>query len=127
MSSWVVDAGRRPGVLWVEVIGAPSPEDMAELVVAHNAAVDSFGGAAYSVFCNLQEMKVLSPESAAVFEQAKAYSGEHDNFRGSAILVASAVVGMQHRRTSITGGVIETEMISGDEEALWEHLSALPV
>ena len=33
---------------------------------------------------------------------------------------------MQHRRTSIAGGVMETELISTDEAALWEHLAALP-
>ena len=127
MSSWSVDAKRHPGVLAIVVIGAPDANEMRRLVIEHNAAIDAFAGASYRVFCDLREMKVLSPEAAEVFEQAKVYSGSQPNFRGSAVLVASQVVGMQHRRTSIAGGVMETELISTDEATLWEHLAALPV
>ncbi|BEP12339.1 hypothetical protein acdb102_06500 [Acidothermaceae bacterium B102] len=127
MSSWTVDAGRHPGVLTVVVVGSPDVVEMRKLVSAHNAAIDAFAGASYRVFCDLREMKVLSPEAAEVFEQAKTYSSSQPNFRGSGVLVASQVVGMQHRRTSIAGGVMETELISTDEAALWEHLAALAV
>ena len=127
MSSWSVDAERHPGVLAVVIVGAPDAEEMRKLVIGHNAAVDAFAGAGYRVFCDLREMKVLSPEAAEVFERAKAYSSSQPNFRGSAVLVASQVVGMQHRRTSIAGGVMETELIGTDEESLWEYLAALAV
>jgi hypothetical protein len=126
MGSWVVDAQRKPGVLWVEVVDSVTLEQMRELVHAHNGAVDGFDGQGYVVFVDLWAMKVLSPEAAAVFEEAKAYSHGHGNFRGSAVLVASQVVGMQHRRTSVSGGVIETELIGSDEQELWDHLAALP-
>jgi hypothetical protein len=32
------------------------------------------------------------------------------------------MVAEQHRRTSTSSGVVETELISSDERALWEHL-----
>jgi hypothetical protein len=127
MSSWSVDTDRHPGVLTVVVVGAPDPDEMRKLVDAHNAAVRAYVGGSYRVLCDLREMKVLSPEAAAVFEEAKVYSSSQPNFRGSGVLVASMVVGMQHRRTSIAGGVMDTELISGDEAALWEHLEALPL
>ena len=41
------------------------------------------------------------------------------------MLVASQTVGMQHRRTSVSGGVIDTELIGSDEAELWDHLAAL--
>jgi hypothetical protein len=125
MGSWIVDADRKPGVLWVEVKDTLAPEEMRSLVAAHDTAIDAFAGRAYVVFCDLREMKVLSPEAAAGFEQAKAYSSAQPNFRGSAVLVSSTVVGMQHRRTSVNGGVMDTELIGADEAVLWDHLAAL--
>lgn len=127
MSSWVVDAERHPGVLVVIVVGAPDADEIGKLVSAHNGAIDAFAGASYRVFCDLREMKVLSPEAAEALEQAKAYSSSQPNFRGSGVLIASQVVALQHRRTSIAGGVMQTELISTDEAALWEHLDALPL
>ena len=125
MGSWVVDGTRKPGVLFVEIEGALDVAEMEQLVAAHNAAVDAFGSSAYTVFCDLRAMKVHPPEIASILEQAKAYSSAHANFRGSAVLVASQTVGMQHRRTSVSGGVIETEVISSDETELWAHLAEL--
>jgi hypothetical protein len=125
MGSWVVDAERKPGIVWVEVVGSLSPEETQSFVDANIAAVDGLAGKAYAVFCDARAMKALTPEAAILFEKAKAYSSAQPNFIGSAILVASTVVGMQHRRTSTSGGVMSTEMISGDESSLWEHLAVL--
>jgi hypothetical protein len=55
-------------------------------------------------------------------EGAKAYSASLPNFQGSAVLVTSQVIAMQHRRTSTDSGVMDTELISDDEEACREHL-----
>jgi len=38
------------------------------------------------------------------------------------VLVASALIAMQHRRTSMDGGVMSTELISQDIRALEQHL-----
>jgi hypothetical protein len=38
------------------------------------------------------------------------------------VLVANAVVALQHRRTSVEGGVISTELISQDVQSLEDHL-----
>lgn len=123
--SWNIDADRRPGVLWIEVVDSPSAEEMHELVASHNTAIQAYAGKPYTVFCDLRAMKVLSPEAAAAFEDAKAFSSAQPNFLGSSVLVASQVVGMQHRRTSLSGGVGETELIGADEGPLWEHLDTL--
>ena len=95
---------------------------MTSFVAAHNAAIEGFRGAPYRVFCDLREMLPLSPEAAAGFQAAKAFSSVQPNFQGSAVLVASSVVAMQHRRTSIEGGVMDTERISDDEAVCWDHL-----
>ena len=126
MNTWTVDTKSHPGVVTVTVVGSPDAADMTALVAAHNRAIDALAGGSYRVFCDLRAMKVLSPEAATTFELAKVYSSSQPNFRGSAVLVASQVVGMQHRRTSVTGGVMETELIGTDEAALWQHLAALP-
>ncbi len=123
--SWTIDTDRRPGVLWIALVDSPSAEEMHELVAAHNTAILGYAGEPYTVFCDLRAQKVLSPEAAAVFEEAKAFSSAQPNFLGSAVLVASQVVGMQHRRTSLSGGVGETELIGNEEGPLWAHLDTL--
>src|SRR5947199_5200928 len=114
MGSWVVDGKRKPGVLFVEVEGSVDVEQVEQLVAEHNRAIDAFGSSPYAVFCDLRAMKVLAADAATAFEQAKAYSSSRANFKGSAVLVASQTVGMQHRRTSVSGGVMDTELISSD-------------
>ncbi len=125
MGSWTVDPGGRPGVLWQEIKGSLTVDEASSLVEGHRAGVDWFSGGKYAVFCDLREMKVLSGEAAAAFEQAKVYSAAQPNFGGSSVLVASTVVALQHQRTSTSGGVMKTEMIGTDEDALWEHLTEL--
>jgi hypothetical protein len=123
MGKWSVRTDRRPGILWFEVAGMMTPEEARAYVAAHNAAVDSYGGRDYKVFGDIRRMATLTPECAALFEKAKSYSSSHPNFRGSAIWVAdSVIVAEQHRRTSTASGVMQTELISSDEQALWEHL-----
>jgi hypothetical protein len=120
---WTVDNVSEPGILRLALRGRISLEEMRAFVAAHNRAIDQFDGTDYKVFCDIRELVPLAPDCAALLEQAKKYSDSHRNFRGSAVWVASAVVSMQHARTSRTSGVASTELMSSDEAALREHLS----
>jgi hypothetical protein len=119
---WSVDARSEPGVLRLKLEGTLTQEDMKAFVEAHNRAIDDFRGRDYKVWCDISEMGPLPPECAALFEQAKRYSSDHANFRGSSVLVSSPTVALQHRRTSISGGVMDTELISHDPTELRAHL-----
>ena len=123
MGRWSVDTTSEPGILRLAIVGMPTVEEMREFVAAHNAAIDAFKGHDYKVWCDISEMGALSPECAALFETAKRYSSEHKNFRGSAVYAPRALVALQHRRTSVEGGVMETELISDDLDALRKHLA----
>ena len=124
MGTWHVDAKSKPGILTVRLSGVLTAHEMLEFFTAHNAAVDSFAGKVYRVFVDIRELAPLSPECTAMMEKAKQYSARHTNFQGSAVLTpSSAVVAMQHRRTSQTGGVIDSELMSDDEAACWDHLA----
>lgn len=96
--------------------------EMTAFVDAHNRAIDSYAGSNYKVWCDIAKLQTLDPDCAKLFEKAKQYSSAHPNFRGSAVLVASAVIAMQHRRTSLGSGVMNTELISDDVAALEHHL-----
>jgi hypothetical protein len=122
MGQWNVDATSTPGILRLTLSGQITLDEMTAFVDAHNRAIDSYDGSDYKVWCDISKLLTLSPECAHVFEKAKYYSNTHRNFRGSAVLVASAVVAMQHRRTSVDGGVMSTELISQDPRALHDHL-----
>jgi len=122
MGTWNVDATSTPGILRLILDGRLTLDEMTAFVDAHNRAIDSYGGRDYKVWCDISKLLTLSPECAHVLEKAKHYSNAHRNFRGSAVLVASAVVALQHRRTSADSGVLSTEMISQDVNALEHHL-----
>jgi hypothetical protein len=122
MGSWSVDAKTEPGVLRLKLSGSFTTTEMNAFVAAHNRAIDEYKGADYKVWCDISELLPLSQEAAAILELAKRHSSAQRNFRGSSVLVASATVALQHRRTSIEGGVIATELISDDVKALREHL-----
>jgi hypothetical protein len=94
---------------------------MTEFLRAHNAAIDARGREEYRVFCDIRGLRPFSPECASLMEEAKHYSSAHRNFQGSAVLVDSKVVALQHQRTSTSGGVMGTELISADEAAWWAH------
>lgn len=113
------------GILTLRLEGALSDDDMRAFVAAHDRAIDEFHGREYRVFCDIRGMKPLSPVGAESFEKAKRYSAAHKNFRGSAVLVDSQVIALQHQRTSVSSGVASTEIISADEKAGWAHLDKL--
>jgi hypothetical protein len=122
MGTWNVDTTSTPGILRLALEGRFSVEEMTAFVEAHNRAIDGFGGSDYKVWCDISKLLTLSQECARLFEKAKQYSNAHKNFRGSAVLVASALIALQHRRTSMDGGVMSTELISQDVRALEQHL-----
>lgn len=125
MGSWSIDDTSRPGILAMRLEGTLTEAETKAFVEAHNAAIDARQNADYRVFLDLRAMRPLSPECAALLEKAKLYSSSHENFRGSAVLVASKIVALQHQRTSVSGGVIDTELISEDEAACWAHLDSV--
>lgn len=122
---WEVDIVSEPGLLKLRLHGRITVDDMAAFVAAHNAAIDALRGADYKVFCDIRDMLPLSPECAELMAKAKSYSATRRNCRGSAVWVSSAIVTMQHVRTSKQTGVHETELLSPDEAALRAHLATV--
>lgn len=120
---YTIDTTTMPGVLWLRLWGSIKPVEMESFLAEHNAAIDAFGGRVYRVLCDVRRMSPLSPQASVAFESAKAYSAAHMNFQGSAVLVDSALVALQHERTSTTAGVMSTELITDSEEAALNHLS----
>jgi hypothetical protein len=120
-----VDTASTPWIIRCVLSGVLQPEDVRAFVVAHNAAVDAQRGADYKVWVDLRAMEPLSPEATEVMEQAKRYSSRHPNFRGSAVLVSRATILLQHRRTSVSTGVIDSELLSDDEAECRRHLATV--
>lgn len=119
---FTIDATSRRGILHLGLTGTVRAVEMDAFVNAHNAAIVAFAGADYRVFCDIRGLAPLAPDAAARFEEAKAFSAAAPNFRGSAVIATSVVVAMQHERTSVSSGVIATELITDDESAAWDHL-----
>jgi hypothetical protein len=117
-----VDGRTTKGILHLVLEGRVTDDEMASFYEAHNAAIDAFDGADYRVLCDIRALLPMSPTGAQWMERAKAYSASRSNFRGSAVLTSSAVVALQHERTSVSGGVRRTELITNSEEAAWAHL-----
>lgn len=122
MGAWEVDNKQQEGVLFLRLSGQITTAEMHAFVKAHNRAIDGFAGRDYRVFCDIRELKPMNPECAEMMATAKVYSSQHVNFRGSAVLVSGAIAAMQHQRTSVSAGVMSTELISESEEACRAHL-----
>lgn len=122
MGRWTVDGVSEPGILRLKLEGALTAQDLRAFVDAHNRAIDAFEGKDYKVWCEIATMEPLSAEASLIFEEGKRYSSAHRNFRGSAVLVASNTTALQHRHSSIRSRVLDTELISSDENLLREHL-----
>lgn len=120
-----VDTTSMRGVIRCVLSGALQVQDVRDFVIAHNSAVDSMRGADYKVWVDLRGMEPLSPEATEIMEQAKRYSNQHANFRGSAVLVSRATILLQHRRTSVSSGVIDSELLSDDEAECKRHLASV--
>ena len=123
MAFWTVDVGDR--LLSLKLVGSFTVAEMNAFVAAHNAGVDSFNGTEYRVFCNIRELRALPPACGLLMESAKAYSASQPGFQGSAVYVANKIVAVQHQKTSVTGGVMNTELISDDEMELRLHLDTV--
>jgi hypothetical protein len=123
--TWKVDPDRTRGLLRLRLEGHLTFEDMQAFVAAHDEAIDGFHGRDYRVFCDIRGLRPLSPTATELFEKAKRYSAAHKSFKGSAVIVDSNVVALQHQRTSVASGVMATELISNDEKACAEHLEHL--
>src|SRR5689334_21522314 len=123
MAYWTVDVGDR--LLSIKLVGTFTVPEMNAFVAAHNAGVDSFCGGEYRVFCNIRELNALSPPCGLLMESAKAYSASQAGFQGSAVYVKNKIVAVQHQKTSVTGGVMSTELISVDEMELRMHLDTV--
>ncbi len=125
MGTFRIDGVGRPGILCMTLSGVFTKDEMARCLEEHNAAIDAFDGADYRVFVDIRDLAPLSPECAALMEEAKVYSSTRPNFRGSAVLVASKIIALQHQRTSVAGGVMGTELISEDPAACEAHLATI--
>ncbi|HKQ70585.1 MAG TPA: hypothetical protein VJT73_14660 [Polyangiaceae bacterium] len=125
MGTFAFDVTSEPGIIRMVLKGTFGVTEMRKFVVAHNRAVDSMGQQPYRVWVDIRELLPISPECTEIMEEAKRYSAARPNFRGSAVFVASATVALQHRRTSVSGGVMGSELISNDEAELREHLATV--
>jgi hypothetical protein len=125
MGEWRIDVTSEPGVLRLKLAGALTPQEIADYVAAHNAAIDALGDFDYKVWADLSELEPLCPQSTAILEQAKRYSSARPNFRGSSVFVSAGTVALQQRHTSIRSGVLSTELISDDLVALRAHLQSV--
>ncbi len=122
MGTFNFDTTSEPGILRITLAGNFTVAEMTAFVAEHNRQVDAFGKRDYRVWADLTELAPLSPECADVLERVKRYSSGKPNFRGSAVLVSTATIALQNRRTSAGAGVMSTELVSDDPEQLREHL-----
>jgi hypothetical protein len=123
MGRWHVDTTSRAGILHLVLEGSIDVVEMRKFERAHNAGVDSFFGQDYRVLCDIRELLPFSPAAADLMEQCKEYSSRQSNFRGSAVLVKKQIIALQHQRTSVGGGVMDTELITDDVAAAEAHLA----
>ena len=89
-----------------------------DLATAHAEALEHTGGDEFKVYCDLRGLFPLDAESVAIFGDMKRIAASLPGWRGAIILVDSATIAMQQRRTTpttATGEATTAELITSDE------------
>ncbi len=90
-------------LLSMQLRGHVGPSEMRELARAHAEALEATGGQPFGVLLDLRGLTPLEDEAVDVLFEMKRIAAALPGFRAMVVLVDSATVGMQQRRTRIEG------------------------
>ncbi len=90
--------------------------DMRALARAHAQALEATAGEAFFVLADLRGLFPLDAEAAAIFADMKRVACKLAGYRGRAVLVDSATIGMQQRNATLEDGGDPSELITHDED-----------
>jgi hypothetical protein len=93
---------------------------------AHAQALAATGGSTFGVLADLRGLAALDRETANLFTDVKRAGAAMPGFRRRAVLVDSATVALQQKRTSVESETGHLEIITTDETEAVAYLKAEP-
>lgn len=117
---WRIEFEPKSRVLSIRLTDYAGLMQVRDLAAAQAQALEHTGGEEFRVFCDLRGLFPLDAESVAIFGDMKRVAASLPGWRGAVILVDSATIAMQQKRTSPTTnttgeGGTAGEVITSDE------------
>ena len=114
---WKIEFDPRTKLLTLRLREHVGGVEMRALGVAHAEALEATGGDSFAMLADLRGMHPLDAEAVGLFWDIKRVAASVAGFRGCAVIVDSATMFMQQRRTSLADlpGVSARELVTMDE------------
>lgn len=120
---WYVEYDPGARVLTVRLTQQVTAANMRQIMRVHVQALSSTSGEPFRVLADLRGLAPLDREAATLFAEVKRAAAALPGYRGRAVLVDSATVALQQRRTSVEHQSDATELITPDEQEARSFLS----
>lgn len=112
---WCIEFDPKTRALTIRVAQLVSAASLRILQRKHVEALAATAGEPFKVLLDMRGVAPIGPDSATVLSEVKRAESTLQGFRGRAVLCDSATVAMQQRRTSLTDGTGEREVVTLDE------------
>lgn len=119
---WYVEFDPTKKLLTLRLTATVTAQSVRLLMRAHTQALSSTGGGEFGVLADLRGLAPLDRESANLFSEIKRSAGALPGFRARAVLVDSATIALQQKRSSIDMETTEFEIVTDDESEAVQHI-----
>lgn len=119
---WFVEFDPGTQLLTLRLKAQVTSAHLRQLMRAHAQALSATGGSPFSVLADLRGLAALDREAANLFTDVKRAGAAMPGFRRRAVLVDSATVALQQKRTSVESDTAQLEIITSDEAEAHAYL-----
>lgn len=119
---WYVEFDPTKKLMTLRLTATVTAQAVRSLMRAHGQALASTGGSEFGVLADLRGLAPLDRESANLFSEIKRSAVALPGFRARAVLVDSATIHLQQKRTSIDMETTQFEVVTNDETEAVEHI-----
>ena len=119
---WYVEFDPTKKLLTLRLGAMVTAQGVRQLMRAHAQALAATGGSEFGVLADLRGLAPLDREAANLFSEIKRSAVALPGFRGRAVLVDSATIALQQKRTSMDMDASQFELVTTDEGEALQHL-----
>jgi hypothetical protein len=121
---WYVEFDPTKKLLTLRLSASVTAQALRPMMRAHAQALAATGGSDFGVLADLRGLAPLDRESANLFSEVKRSAVALPGFRARAVLVDSATIALQQKRSSIDTDTTQFELVTNDEAEAFQHLRA---
>jgi len=119
---WYVEFDPTKKLLTLRLTATVTAPAVRLIMRAHSQALASTGGTQFGVLADLRGLAPLDRDSANLFSEIKRSAGALPGFRARSVLVDSATIALQQKRSSIDMETTQFEVVTDDEAEAVQHI-----